>query len=101
MSLGIAPCKANSGEANACSGNFVDQVLKSTLVKAMVTTGSPSVSLSWVASTSPNITGYDVLRSQTTVRALHNSEREPRYHHQLYRLNCEGGFDLLLRCHCD
>jgi hypothetical protein len=66
MSLGTLPCTANIGGAGVCNVAVVQRVINAALGGSCVT-GSGAVphsaTLNWVASTSPNIAGYNVYRA--------------------------------------
>ena len=68
MALGLAPCTANIVGAGVCNMVVVQRVLNAVSSGACVTT-SPgnvhSVSLSWTASASTNVAGYNVYRMQS------------------------------------
>jgi hypothetical protein len=66
MSLGSTPCTANVLGSTVCNVVTVQRVVNSALGGACVTGSSHSVALSWSASTSSNITGYNVYRSTTS-----------------------------------
>jgi hypothetical protein len=69
MTIGISPCTANIGGAGVCNAAVVQRVVNAALGGTCVTgVGAVAhyVSLSWTASTSPNITGYNVYRAATT-----------------------------------
>ena len=63
MTIGISPCTANVAGPNACNAIVVQRVVNATLGQTcLVSTGLHVVSLSWTASTSSGITGYQVSR---------------------------------------
>ena len=66
MALGTVPCTANIEGAGVCNTAVVQRVVHATLGGSCVTGtaggGSHSVSLNWIASTSPNVVGYNVYR---------------------------------------
>ena len=64
MALGSAPCTANVAGAGVCNIAVVQRVTNAVL-SGTCSTGvsvAHSVSLSWTASTSSNVTGYNVYR---------------------------------------
>ena len=64
MVRGLAPCSANIVAAGVCNIIVVQRVTNAVLT-GTCSTGATifhSVSLSWTASTSPNVTGYNVYR---------------------------------------
>ena len=66
MSLGVQPCTANIGGAGVCNVAIVQRVVNAALSGTCQTgTGAVphSATLTWVASTSANIAGYNVYRS--------------------------------------
>jgi hypothetical protein len=66
MSLGVAPCTANIAGANVCNVVVVQRVINASLGQGCLTTNSiHSVSLSWTASTSLGVAGYQILRGTT------------------------------------
>jgi len=64
MSLGIAPCTANIAGANVCNAEVVQRVINATLNggTCLTSTGLHVVALSWTASTSSGVTGYQISR---------------------------------------
>jgi hypothetical protein len=66
MSLGQTQCTANIDGASVCNVVIVQRVVNAATGGVCVTGNSHSVSLSWMASTSPNIAGYNVYRGVTT-----------------------------------
>lgn len=63
MSLGITPCTANIAGSGVCNSVVVQRVMNAAL-------GSPcvvdhSVSLTWIASISSGVTGYNLYRATT------------------------------------
>jgi len=68
MALGLVPCTANVYGTNACNVIVVQRVTNAALGGTCVTgtgtgtTASHSVTLSWLASTSPGVAGYNVYR---------------------------------------
>jgi hypothetical protein len=61
MSLGLAPCTANIIGAGICNIIVVQRVINA-IGGTCVAGTAHSVSLSWVASASPNVVGYKVYR---------------------------------------
>lgn len=68
MSLGLAPCTANILGAGVCNVVVVQRVVNAALGGSCVVGSviSHAVDLTWVASPSPGVTGYNVYRSLTT-----------------------------------
>lgn len=68
MSLGITPCTANIVGAGVCNVVVVQRVVNAALGgNCVVGTAVPhSVDLTWVASPSAGVTGYNVYRASTT-----------------------------------
>lgn len=74
MALGVTRCTANIVGPNVCDVVMVQRVINASLGGACVTgtsgggatTASHSVSLTWLASTSTDVTGYRVYRSTTS-----------------------------------
>jgi hypothetical protein len=65
MALGSAPCTANIGGAGVCNIAVVQRVVNAALGGACVTGGGAVphyVSLTWTASVSSNVAGYNVYR---------------------------------------
>jgi hypothetical protein len=66
MSLGLTGCSANIAGANVCNVIVVQRVVNASLGGACLTsTGIHSVSLTWAASTSSGVAGYNVYRATT------------------------------------
>ena len=65
IDLGVLSCPADI-DGGVCGSTLVQQILSAALGEGCSATISHSVSLSWTASTSPNITGYNVYRSGTS-----------------------------------
>jgi hypothetical protein len=66
MTLGLIPCTAAINGPGVCNIVVVQRVINTALGATCVVDsgGAPhSVALSWTASTSPNVTGYNVYRS--------------------------------------
>jgi hypothetical protein len=59
MALGVTPCNA---EAGICSVLGVQRIVNASLGRACVTGAAHSVTLTWAASASPDISGYSVYR---------------------------------------
>jgi hypothetical protein len=65
MALGLAPCTANVGGAGVCNIAVVQRVVNAALGASCLTGGGAVphyVSLTWNASTSQNVAGYNVYR---------------------------------------
>ena len=63
MAIGISPCTANVAGANACNAIVVQRVVNASMGQTcLVSTGLHVVSLSWTASTSSGVTGYQISR---------------------------------------
>ena len=65
MALGTTSCTANIAGANVCNVVVVQRVVNAANGGACITTGH-SVSLSWTASTSSNVKGYNIYRGTTS-----------------------------------
>jgi len=66
MALGLAACTANILGPGVCNVIVVERVIGAAMGKTCNTTGLPlphSATLSWVASISPNVAGYNIYRS--------------------------------------
>ncbi len=66
MSLGVAPCTAAILGPNVCNVVVVQRVINAALGGACVVGTPRTVTLNWVASVSPGVTGYNVYRSVTS-----------------------------------
>lgn len=70
MALGLAPCTANIAGAGVCNVAVVQRVINATLPAGQCVTGPGAVphavTLSWTASVSAGVAGYNVYRSGTT-----------------------------------
>lgn len=67
MTIGTIPCTANIAGANVCNTTVANDVVSTALGGTCPASSvSHSVSLSWAASISPNITGYNVYRGTTS-----------------------------------
>jgi fibronectin type 3 domain-containing protein len=69
MSLGVSTCAANVYGTNVCNVVVVQRVINASLGASCLTgtsTTPHSVSLTWTASASGNVTGYKVYRSGTS-----------------------------------
>jgi hypothetical protein len=64
MDLGLLTCTADIDGAGICNSTVVQRVVNASLGSACVVT--PTVSLNWTASTSPNVAGYNVYRGTTS-----------------------------------
>ena len=67
MVLGLAPCTATVAGAGVCNIVVVQRVTNAVMTGTCLTGSVHSVSLTWTASTSPNVTGYNVYRAATSV----------------------------------
>jgi len=65
MSLGLAPCTANINGAGVCNVVTVQRVINAGLGGTCQTDSAHSVSLSWTASVSSNVSGYNLYRGTT------------------------------------
>jgi hypothetical protein len=65
MDLGLIPCPADIN-GGVCGPTLVQQIVNAALGEACSATISHSVSLTWSASTSASIAGYNVYRSTTS-----------------------------------
>jgi hypothetical protein len=66
MSLGQTQCTANIDGANVCNVVILQRVVNAATGGICVTGNSHLVSLNWIASTSPNIAGYNVFRGASS-----------------------------------
>jgi len=69
MALGSAPCTANVAGAGVCNIAVVQRVTNAVLsgtCSTGISVAAHSVSLNWTASTSSNVTGYNVYRGTQT-----------------------------------
>ena len=62
MALGSTPCTANVAGAGVCTVVAVQRVINAFLTGTCIATTPHSVTLTWAASTSPNVIGYNVYR---------------------------------------
>jgi len=62
MFLGVVPCTANIAGVGICDVVVIQRVVNAVINGTCVTTISHSVTLTWIASTSLNVTGYNVYR---------------------------------------
>ena len=62
MSLGQVPCTANIDGLDVCNVLIVQRVVNASTTGTCITGNSHVVALSWTASTSSNVAGYDVFR---------------------------------------
>lgn len=62
MALGTQTCTANLEGANTCTVITVQRVVNASLGQTCITYGTHAATLSWTASTSPNISYYNVYR---------------------------------------
>ena len=65
IDLGLDPCPTNI-DGGVCGQTLVQQVVNAALGEGCSATIGHSASLTWTASTSPNIAGYDVYRGATS-----------------------------------
>lgn len=65
MDLGLIPCPADI-DGGVCGPALVQQIVNAALGEGCAAAVSHSVSLTWTASTSANIAGYNVYRSTTS-----------------------------------
>lgn len=65
MDLGIVACPSDL-DGGVCGAALVQQILNAALGEACTATLSHLVSLSWTASTSADVTGYNIYRSTTS-----------------------------------
>ena len=65
MALGLAPCRANVAGSGVCNVVVIQRVTNAALTVDCLTgvPGSHNVALTWTASTSSNVSGYNVYRS--------------------------------------
>jgi hypothetical protein len=64
MSLGMSPCGANIMGTGVCNVIVVQRVVNAALGGSCLTSAtSRTVSLNWTASSSPNVSGYNVFRT--------------------------------------
>ena len=61
MILGVTPCTANIAGPGVCT-----DAVRTVVINTALGGGCHSVTLSWTASISPNITGYNIYRSMTS-----------------------------------
>jgi len=66
MALGTTPCTANVEGADVCTVITVQRVTNWVDGGVCITYNTHQVTLSWTASTSTGVTGYDVYRSTTS-----------------------------------
>jgi hypothetical protein len=62
MAFGLVPCTANVAGAGVCNSDVIKRVTDAALGGPCVVVVPHSVSLNWTASTSSNVTGYNVYR---------------------------------------
>ena len=62
MALGSAACTANVAGAGVCTVVAVQRVINAFLTGTCIATTPHSVTLTWTASTSPNVIGYNIYR---------------------------------------
>lgn len=63
MTLGVTPCTANIAGTGVCNSVVVQRVMNAALGSGCVV--DHSVSLTWIASTSTGVTGYNLYRGTT------------------------------------
>jgi hypothetical protein len=67
MSIGISSCNANIAGPNVCNAIVVQRVVNASMGQpCLSSTGLHVVSLSWTASTSSGVTGYQIARGTAT-----------------------------------
>jgi hypothetical protein len=66
MSIGSAACTANVSGAGVCNIVVVQRIINAALGQACVTGSGHSATLTWVASTSANVAGYNIYRGTTS-----------------------------------
>jgi hypothetical protein len=66
MAVGSAPCTANIVGAGICNIVVVQRVVNAALGQSCVTGSGHSATLTWVASSSTNLAGYNVYRGTTS-----------------------------------
>jgi hypothetical protein len=70
MISGLLPCTANIEGFGVCTDDVVSRIVSAALGGTCITgtgnTVSHSVTLTWTASTSPNLVGYNIYRSGTS-----------------------------------
>ncbi len=69
MTLGLTPCTASINGAGVCNVVTVQRVINASLGQACLVDSGPSphsVTLTWTASISPNVSGYNVYRGTTS-----------------------------------
>ena len=62
MSVGSVACKANVFGDGVCNIVVVQRIINATLGQACVTGGGHAAIMTWVASTSANVVGYNIYR---------------------------------------
>jgi hypothetical protein len=65
MFLGLIPCTANIEGINVCNSDVVNRIVTAALGGTCVVSIPHSVSLSWTASVTSNVAGYNVYRGTT------------------------------------
>lgn len=65
-SVGLLPCTVNIAGAGVCNSDVVNRVITAALGGQCVTSSTHTVSLTWSASTSSGVNGYNVYRSTTS-----------------------------------
>ena len=62
MALGVTPCTTGIADAGICNVLGVQRIVNASMGRACVTGTPHSVTLTWAASVSPDISGYSVYR---------------------------------------
>ena len=66
MTVGLAPCTANINGSGVCNIVTVQRVINTVLGQPCLIGSGHTASLTWTASSSPNVTGYNVYRGSTS-----------------------------------
>ena len=66
MILGSSPCTANIDGAGVCNAVVLQRVINATMSGTCVIGNPHTVSMTWTASTSANVTGYNIYRATTS-----------------------------------
>jgi hypothetical protein len=66
MILGSTPCTSNIDGTGVCDAVVLQRVVNDAMGGTCVIGNSHSVSLTWTASTAPNVMGYDIYRASTS-----------------------------------
>jgi hypothetical protein len=100
MDLGLTACTANLEGLGVCNADVVNRVTTAALGgSCVVTVISHSVALSWAASFSSGVTGYNVYRSATSGGPYVKLNASPGGLNELYRQHRTGRPDILLCGH--